>query len=207
MTYQKLLSSVDWSIFRMKILVRDKFKCNNCSNKSIINQENISFHALTLFYEDWTSGNINTYKESPPELASWSFAKVNEKFFYNKFTFFDFIKLTSENRIVFLCVATDSNGIERENGIVSISNFPSGYDKTEDVKKILNNQTGSTEWHFSYGLNVHHTYYVDGLYPWLYPKDTLVTLCSYCHEELHKYETIPHYNKKGELIGKINPFL
>lgn len=35
-------------------------------------------------------------------------------------------------------------------------------------------------------LHVHHKYYVDGRKPWDYPNDALITLCSECHEKLHR---------------------
>lgn len=35
-------------------------------------------------------------------------------------------------------------------------------------------------------LNVHHLFYVDGVEPWDYPDDTLVTLCQKCHEKWHR---------------------
>lgn len=43
---------------------------------------------------------------------------------------------------------------------------------------------------YSY-LHVHHTYYKHGLLAWEYPDEALTTLCSVCHEELHKKEKIP----------------
>lgn len=35
-------------------------------------------------------------------------------------------------------------------------------------------------------LHVHHKYYVLGRKPWEYPDEALITLCSDCHEKLHK---------------------
>lgn len=34
-------------------------------------------------------------------------------------------------------------------------------------------------------LTVHHTYYVTGRSPWMYPNWSLTTLCSSCHQEQH----------------------
>jgi len=34
-------------------------------------------------------------------------------------------------------------------------------------------------------LNIHHKYYAKDLFPWSYPDEALVTLCSQCHEYLH----------------------
>jgi 5-methylcytosine-specific restriction endonuclease McrA len=36
-------------------------------------------------------------------------------------------------------------------------------------------------------LHVHHTYYLKGgLFPWLYPDDSLLTVCGECHDKYHR---------------------
>lgn len=53
-------------------------------------------------------------------------------------------------------------------------------------------------------LHVHHKYYILGRKPWEYPNDALITLCSDCHEKLHKsgIVDIPIYaiDSKGRKI-------
>lgn len=39
-------------------------------------------------------------------------------------------------------------------------------------------------------LEVHHIYYIHGLYAWEYSGDALVTLCSQCHEQEGQKPTI-----------------
>jgi hypothetical protein len=39
-------------------------------------------------------------------------------------------------------------------------------------------------------FHVHHTYYIFNCNPWDYSDEALLTLCSYCHFELHKSTTI-----------------
>jgi len=34
-------------------------------------------------------------------------------------------------------------------------------------------------------LMVHHTYYAKGKRPWEYPAESLITLCHYCHSDIH----------------------
>ena len=42
------------------------------------------------------------------------------------------------------------------------------------------------------GLEVHHTfYYIDKREPWNYPNESLITLCCWCHGELHEVTDIP----------------
>lgn len=57
-------------------------------------------------------------------------------------------------------------------------------------------------------LQVHHLDYIDGLKPWEYPMDMLITLCKYCHElenqrpELEKHLAATFKNK-GFLLGDL----
>jgi len=48
-------------------------------------------------------------------------------------------------------------------------------------------------------LQVHHTVYIDGLKPWEYENDTLVSLCSTCHKKEHG---ITKSNKKAKVVRK-----
>lgn len=51
------------------------------------------------------------------------------------------------------------------------------------------------------GLNIHHTYYTEGVKPWEYTNDSLVTLCEHCHKKRHETSKVPVYNKANALIG------
>lgn len=44
-----------------------------------------------------------------------------------------------------------------------------------------------------YFLHVHHKYYVYTQLPWEYEDQALVTLCNWCHAEVHQHETIVMY--------------
>ena len=55
------------------------------------------------------------------------------------------------------------------------------------------------------GLNVHHKYYMQGLKPWEYPDDALVTLCEDCHKKRHQESTIPVYNSNLVRIDDLSP--
>jgi 5-methylcytosine-specific restriction endonuclease McrA len=49
-------------------------------------------------------------------------------------------------------------------------------------------------------LVVHHTFYRQGMKPWEYPNDSLLTLCQPCHHKYHtEHElTISHPKKKNK---------
>ncbi|MFZ1788573.1 MAG: hypothetical protein WAT92_09685 [Saprospiraceae bacterium] len=52
-------------------------------------------------------------------------------------------------------------------------------------------------------IHVHHTFYDISKLPWEYPIESLQTLCSDCHQDLHDKNSIPIYDH-GELIKDID---
>jgi len=51
-------------------------------------------------------------------------------------------------------------------------------------------------------LNVHHSYYISGRDPWLYPDYSLRTLCKSCHDEAHAdKDTQPWEEMINEIFG------
>jgi hypothetical protein len=52
----------------------------------------------------------------------------------------------------------------------------------------------------SEALNVHHRYYIYQVFPWKYPDNALVTLCSSCHLLVHKTLPSKVYMKKDGCI-------
>ena len=54
-----------------------------------------------------------------------------------------------------------------------------------------------------YYLQVHHKYYVDSKFPWEYYDDALITLCNWCHFELHQTNLIPIFTEiNGQLMER-----
>ena len=50
-------------------------------------------------------------------------------------------------------------------------------------------------------LEVHHRYYIRNKYPWEYPDAVLITLCNWCHQELHNTERVPYYDSEGQSLN------
>ncbi len=46
-------------------------------------------------------------------------------------------------------------------------------------------------------LHVHHNFYIHKNLPWDYEDDALITLCNWCHWELHQKEAVPVYTMDG----------
>lgn len=54
------------------------------------------------------------------------------------------------------------------------------------------------------GLNIHHTYYIEGRKPWEYDNEALVTLCEDCHKKRHKTSDIPLFDSNKRHISDLN---
>ena len=46
-----------------------------------------------------------------------------------------------------------------------------------------------------FSLHVHHKFYVENRLPWEYQDDELITLCNWCHQDLHDREDIIVYSE------------
>ena len=51
------------------------------------------------------------------------------------------------------------------------------------------------------GLNIHHTYYIEGKKPWEYEDEALETLCEDCHKKRHEKAPIPIYRGDMSILG------
>ncbi len=47
-------------------------------------------------------------------------------------------------------------------------------------------------------IHAHHSYYILANLPWEYDLNALITLCNYCHQELHSTVKIPCYADKSK---------
>lgn len=75
------------------------------------------------------------------------------------------------------------------------------YEITPEVK----NNPDRVNWIVFRGLHVHHNYYQKGRLPWEYPDEALITLCWYCHEELHANEKVPYYDENMRVLRQLTP--
>lgn len=75
-----------------------------------------------------------------------------------------------------------------DNGIEDVMTFTNkdGEIVTESIPRtIITNKP--------YHLQVHHRYYIKYKLPWEYDNDALMTLCNWCHIDIHKTEIIKIY--------------
>lgn len=55
-----------------------------------------------------------------------------------------------------------------------------------------------------YVLHIHHKHYVINKLPWEYNNRDLITLCNWCHEEIHSNEEMEVYFENGDYHSKLN---
>ncbi len=77
---------------------------------------------------------------------------------------------------------------------------PSEYEKYKEDRKKKKNV-----FLFVRGLHVHHKYYQLNKLAWEYPKESLITLCWICHENLHKDEVVDVLDEEGKVVKKYSP--
>lgn len=126
-SYQELLSTLEWQAKRNEILLRDNHRCNKCKLSA--------------------TGTHVHYDESKKEYSYISDDGTE---------YLQYIK-NSEGQIV-----------------------------TERVPRTIITDK-------PYHLQVHHKYYIMNKLPWEYDESALVSLCNWCHSELHINETIMVY--------------
>lgn len=56
----------------------------------------------------------------------------------------------------------------------------------------------------SVNLQIHHTLYIYNRMPWNYENHDLITLCNFCHEELHNNESIIVWDEQK--LNKMNSY-
>lgn len=52
------------------------------------------------------------------------------------------------------------------------------------------------------GLNIHHQYYIQGLKPWEYDSESLITLCQDCHMKVHQSKQVPIYRSYRSFMAE-----
>ncbi len=75
----------------------------------------------------------------------------------------------------------------------------------EEILFIKDTPEGTRYFNKQYILHVHHKYYIRNKPPWEYDNNILITLCNWCHEDLHKKEVIKVYDEHHKEITNLTP--
>ena len=198
--YDELLNTTEWKERRINIIQRDKSCCTNCGKTQSI------YHM-----------NFNISFQSRDKLISQSVVYQNKSV--------DSVKteLGIEKIHVLKSPHNESThcGIT-ENGLLFLANWEQAKEtsKTELVINKGTTQSGRTfliigklgQKYFdntfsipfisekSVVMHVHHKFYIKEKLPWEYDNEALITLCNWCHWELHEQTKVPIYTMiNGEL--------
>lgn len=209
MNYNEQLQHRLWKQKRELILQRDGYKCQNCYNKTLIDNLNISFAgvgttAVNLYYIliDKNTGEINRCLTS-----------------YDKKFAIKLLELSEEGSIIALSNAI--NGwvnliatvvlkpkISFGNKSTPLELLQKGESllRQKAQEKALRNLDGNElqklQWIDTKGLHIHHKYYQIGKLAWDYPDAALITLCWCCHEIEHINSEIDVLDENGNFVEK-----
>ena len=215
MTYRELLESDEWKGKRKIILERDLYKCNKCHNENLITE---CFESSAYF--DSVNNDKVFYKIHGPISEILDNINFRGFVFTNNFNKIDAIQVyysINNNKVKIIAARPKDDFESLKKNFATIKTpdkeallllYSSIYNlKQSIISEALNKKTSDYNWIFVNGLHVHHTYYQLGKNPWEYPDDALITLCWYCHEELHKNTQVSFFDKDGFELDKLNPCL
>jgi len=223
LNYTDLLLSQEWKVKRNIIIERDNKKCRNCQNRRII--ENTKCALLEApFYNSHPHtrighkipdrigiGFLMTHEIiellSPPMIIHYyksetdRFPWIQSIRLLNSSELKNYVNCTQERLKVYqlLPKGTTLDLEEEKAKIINLLTQP-----YKEVK-LTDSDFRLITWVYIKGLNVHHTYYQEGLKPWQYPDDSLITYCQICHKELHDTQKIPCRDSLGNNIGELTP--
>ncbi len=204
-TYKELLDSKEWKQKRALIIERDKLICQHCHNANLLStcevkhglRLDIQNNAFLLYYLFPLQHNA-----SLKSLAKKIYGSNREQ------CFLKIDSLYSKNRIKHTLVYYEKQDTTIIKPLAVRTFINSEYKWYLDFPIISNLVPAiniKEEWIYNTTLHVHHTYYKYDLLPWEYPDASLVTLCWFCHENLHKNEKIPVLDEHGNEIQKYTP--
>jgi hypothetical protein len=196
--YQDLLSLDEWKEKRAEIIERDDNHCQDCGFSASFKHE--KFIIAYNYKDEVRERSLNKTKKLISEYRAENDLKelcVMEHKDLNKFFILnskEIVLLSKDiyNKIIDENIESENlviNYISTKNGLTyPILNLKGKFDaKNVDIPYILDNEII---------IQVHHKYYIRGRKPWEYDNDALITLCNWCHWDLHQnLESITVYDE------------
>lgn len=221
MTYPEQLDKIQWKNKRTEILKRDSYKCQNCSNENLVSEFDKGFFSGFCFPNSQEAIHIDNFgtvkfmrsgiKKNYSKFLKESAVVYSKKIPKWKRMILGIRKLDSKEKVVFEKYSFQINELKKKfKNSFDHDRFQKLVDKNLELKEKrriefieLNkrNNKKEFEWIFMLGLHIHHKYYIKGFNAWEYKNNALITLCQSCHENLHKNQKIPVYNRELELLG------
>lgn len=220
MTYPEQLNTIHWKNKRNEILKRDSFKCQNCLNEKPAFECDKGFFSRFCFPDSKEAIHIDNFgrdkfmrsgiKSNYSKYLSQSTVVYSKKLPNSKRMVLGIRKLNPREKQVFEKYSFQINELQTQ--LRDSFNFEKIQKKVEkklqmkEKRRIefieLNKKNNITEfeWIFMLGLHIHHKYYIKEFNAWEYNNDALITLCQYCHENLHENQKISVYDSKFALL-------
>ena len=207
MEYKEQLRQPEWFDKSMKIKIWDNHQCQKCdfNNKA-----------------DSIKGKLVKARFIRPVNVIESLNTGDERFNItkNNNTYeIDFI--SEENKLLKSSISLDKNYPEQV--LYKLSDFKNCIVYYQDEGKLKNRfitrsegqpaqqingilwlSGPSEELVYCRGISAHHTCHITGKLAWEYPDELLTTLCSNCHTELHKNQSIPIFDNNKNKVGEVN---
>ena len=201
--YRDLLNTLQWQTKRNAILKRDNNVCQACRTPSSYYFTGYNLLFNNTFEIDYFNF-VSTQQISVPELKS-ILAVDKIPVYKSPINQGDYFGLTSKGQIIL---------INYNEAFISINSKLNVWPvmKTEYGNKYLITPENDNLFFYKSFINptiidaptylhVHHKLYFLNTFPWDYEDEHLITLCNYCHTNLHSNTAIPVYkNKTGFLV-------
>ncbi len=105
------------------------------------------------------------------------------------------------DRDVFKCTLCENSASEGSDGYgnylaFEVTRANMDWEVFEDEKPISQNRY--------YQLHAHHKYYIRNKIPWEYSLAALITVCQYCHKDIHSKDSIPIFERDNKIYSYSN---
>jgi len=208
MTYQDQLNHQNWKVKRELILKRDRFRCQDCLNNSLIKRFRISFHGAgfagsRLIYLIFDNETRNVYRCKT--IYDKNFLTTLLRIAKSQ----SILALTTGNDIFCSLIATivipeklDFSKVDE----AFIYGSPAYFEKQQEIQEkylltIPFSKLATLQWMDTKGLHIHHRFYQIGKLAWEYPDEAFQCLCWDCHENLHKNQYVKVFDEMGIELG------
>lgn len=196
--YAELLNTAEWKNRRKSIIERDKSTCTQCGKTQSIFHfpYNITFQTRDRIIINSIIDKEKSVDEIKRELNVDKISILKSP--YNENTFCGI----APNGELFLANGNKIKQTDKEDLSIYHGKTEHGfyYYIIDKRNSHFSNYSIPLLSEKSIVLHVHHKFYIQKKLPWEYADDSLITLCNWCHWELHEQTIIPIYeNVDGEL--------
>jgi hypothetical protein len=203
-SYTDLLDTREWNEKRITIIQRDNFCCTNCGKTQSVNYMNFNIlfqkkdrlisqkvvyenKSIDCVKEELGIKKINIMETRDYERNHCGVAEDGQLFLVN----YEEIKEVEKSHIVI-----NSGVTELGTKFLIIGKLGQKYfDNTFSIPVLSENPVV---------LHVHHKFYIKENLPWNYDNKALITLCNWCHWELHEQTIIPVYTMVNGELHELN---